>query len=146
MLQSKLGFPGGSDGKESACDAGDADLIPGLGGFPWRREWQPTPVEFHGQRSLAGYSPWGCQELDMTEWLTLSQCKLDGLVRKSLSKVETDKKESSKPSQEEYSQQGNSRCKCQERAWAVWGPGKAPVPPEQNLFSEADLERAKEDS
>ena len=67
MLQSKLGFPGGSDGKESACDAGDADLIPGLGGFPWRREWQPTPVEFHGQRSLAGYSPWGCQELDMTE-------------------------------------------------------------------------------
>ena len=67
MLQSKLGFPGGSDGKESACDAGDADLIPGLGGFPWRREWQPTQVEFHGQRSLAGYSPWGCQELDMTE-------------------------------------------------------------------------------
>ena len=67
MLQSKLGFPGGSDGKESACDAGDADLIPGLGGFPWRREWQPTLVEFLGQRSLAGYSPWGCQELDLTE-------------------------------------------------------------------------------
>ena len=29
------------------------------------------PGEFHGQRSLAGYSPWGCRELDMTEWLTL---------------------------------------------------------------------------
>ena len=32
------------------------------------KEWQPTPVflpgEFHGQRSLAGYSPWGCKELD----------------------------------------------------------------------------------
>ena len=31
--------------------------------IPWRRKWQPTPVflpgEFHGQRSLAGYSPWG---------------------------------------------------------------------------------------
>ena len=31
--------------------------------IPWRREWQPTPVflpgEFHGQRSLMGYSPWG---------------------------------------------------------------------------------------
>ena len=31
--------------------------------IPWRREWQPTPVllpgEFHGQRSLVGYSPWG---------------------------------------------------------------------------------------
>ena len=42
--------------------------------YLWRREWQPTPVflsgEFQGQRSLAGYSPWGCKELDMTEWLT----------------------------------------------------------------------------
>ena len=33
---------------------------PWVGKIPWRREWQPTPVgEFHGQRSLAGYSPWG---------------------------------------------------------------------------------------
>ena len=39
--------------------------------IPWRREWLPTPVflpgEFIGQRSLAGYSPWGCKELDTTE-------------------------------------------------------------------------------
>ena len=39
-----------------------------------RREWQPTPVflpgEFHGQRSLAGYSPWGCKESDTAERLT----------------------------------------------------------------------------
>ena len=39
----------------------------------WRREWQPTPVflpgEFHGQRSLAGYSPQGHKESDMTERL-----------------------------------------------------------------------------
>ena len=39
--------------------------------YVWRRKWQPTP-EFlpeksHGQRSLAGYSPWGHKELDMTE-------------------------------------------------------------------------------
>ena len=38
---------------------------------PWRREWLPTPVflpgEFHGQRSLAGYSPWGRKVLDTTE-------------------------------------------------------------------------------
>ena len=38
---------------------------------PWRREWEPTPVflpgESHGQRSLAGYSPWGFKELDTTE-------------------------------------------------------------------------------
>ena len=36
----------------------------------WRREWQPTPVflpgEFHGQRSLVGYSPWSGKELYMT--------------------------------------------------------------------------------
>ena len=42
---------------------------------PWRREWQPTLVfllgEFHGQRSLAGYSPWGHKESDTTEELTL---------------------------------------------------------------------------
>ena len=39
--------------------------------IPWRREWQPTLAvllgESHGQRSLEGYSPWGCKELDMTE-------------------------------------------------------------------------------
>ena len=39
--------------------------------IPWRRKWQPTPVflpgEFHGQRSLAGCSPWGHKESDMTE-------------------------------------------------------------------------------
>ena len=37
----------------------------------WRRQWQPTPVflpgEICGQRSLAGYSPWGCKESDTTE-------------------------------------------------------------------------------
>ena len=40
----------------------------------WRRKWQATqvflPGESHGQRSLVGYSPWGCKELDTTEWLT----------------------------------------------------------------------------
>ena len=43
--------------------------------IPWRRAWQPTPVflpgEFHGQRSLAGYNPWGFKESDMTERLSL---------------------------------------------------------------------------
>ena len=41
--------------------------------IPWRRAWQTTPVllpgESHGQKSLAGYSPWGHKELDMTEQL-----------------------------------------------------------------------------
>ena len=44
--------------------------------IPWRREWLLTliflPGEFHGQRSLAGYSPWSCKELDTTVQLTLS--------------------------------------------------------------------------
>ena len=66
-----LGFPGGSEVKGPACNAGDLGSIPGLERFPWRREWQPTPVflpgEFHRQRNLAGYSLWGCQELDMTD-------------------------------------------------------------------------------
>ena len=40
---------------------------PWVGKIPWRRKWQPTPVfllgEFHGQRSLAGYSPWGRKDM-----------------------------------------------------------------------------------
>ena len=62
-----MGFPGGSDSKESACSAGDRGLIPGSDPWVrkilWRKKWLHTPVfllrEFHGQRSLEGYSPWG---------------------------------------------------------------------------------------
>ena len=60
-----LGFPCGSAGRESACNAGDLVLIL-VGKIPWRRERLPTPVfwpgEFHGL-----YSPWGCKDSDMTE-------------------------------------------------------------------------------
>jgi len=42
-----------------------------VGKMPRRRAWPPTPVflpgESHGQRSLVGYSPWGCKESDTTE-------------------------------------------------------------------------------
>ena len=66
-----MGFPGGSDGKESACNVGFVGLIPGSGKIPWRREWLPTPVflpgEFHGQRSLGAYGPQGRKESDTTE-------------------------------------------------------------------------------
>ena len=52
-------------------------FCPWAGKIPWRRKWQPTPVflpgEFHGQKSLAGYSLWGRKELDMTEG-TLHVC------------------------------------------------------------------------
>ena len=60
------------DGKEYACNAGELSSIHGK--IPWRREWLPTPVflpgQFHGQRSLVGYSPWGHKELDTAERLT----------------------------------------------------------------------------
>ena len=49
----------------------ETQVDPWVGKIPWRRKWQPTPVflpgEFHGQRTLAGYSPWGRKESDMTE-------------------------------------------------------------------------------
>ena len=60
------GFPG-SPTEDSACKAEDPGSIPGFGRLPWRRKWLPTPVflpgEFHRQRSLVGYSPWGHKEL-----------------------------------------------------------------------------------
>ena len=50
---------------------------PQTGKIPWRRKWQLTPVFYlentHGPRSLAGYSPGGCKELDMTEYLSTAQ-------------------------------------------------------------------------
>ena len=62
------GFPGGSDGKESACSAGDSALIPGLGKFPWRWEWQPTPVRLPGEsRGLVGYRLWSLKMSDTIE-------------------------------------------------------------------------------
>ena len=58
---------------------------PWVGKIPWRRKWQPTsvfwPGEFHGQRSLAGYSPWRHNESDTTERPTLSlYCRKRGRV------------------------------------------------------------------
>ena len=72
-----LGFPGGSDGKGSTCSAGDLDSIPGLGRFPGGGHGNPLQYSClenrHGQRSLVGYSPWGCKESDTTERRTLSR-------------------------------------------------------------------------
>ena len=68
------GFLGGVSGKESACPYRRLKrhgFDPWVGKIPWRWKWQPTPVflprKFHGQRSLVGYSPWGCKKLDLTE-------------------------------------------------------------------------------
>ena len=61
VIYMHMGFSGYSDGKESACNVGDLGSVPGLGRFPV--EGMAThsiflPGEFHGQRTLAGYSPW----------------------------------------------------------------------------------------
>ena len=71
-----LSFPGGSQGKESACNAGDTGSVSGLGRSPAEGNGNPLQQSglenLHGQRSLAGYSLWGCKESDMTEQVTLS--------------------------------------------------------------------------
>ena len=68
-----LCFPGGSDGKVSACNVGGPGFDPWVGKIPWRRKWQPIlvllPGKSHGQRSLVAYSPWHCKESDMTKRL-----------------------------------------------------------------------------
>ena len=71
FMQKRGGFLGGAVVKNPPATAGDVGSTPGLGREPWRRKWQPTPVSLpgksHGQRSPAGYSPWGHKELNMTE-------------------------------------------------------------------------------
>ena len=69
-----LGFVGGAVGKELSCQCRRLQrsrFNSWVGKIPWSRKWQLTPVflaeEFHGQRRLASYSPWGHKELDMNE-------------------------------------------------------------------------------
>ena len=74
-----MGFPGSSDGKESACNAGNL-------GFP--REGHGDPLQYfclenpHGQKRLASYSLWGRKDSDMTEQLSTAHKKL--LIQKDI--------------------------------------------------------------
>ena len=66
LLRSHLGFPGGSAGKESACNAGDLGSIPGWGRSPGERT--VYPLWYSGlDDSMVWRSPWSFKELDMTE-------------------------------------------------------------------------------
>ena len=71
----KLGFPGGSAGKESALNAGDPGLIPGSGRTPGGGHGNPFQYSClenpHRQRGLMGCSSWSHKESDTTEQLTL---------------------------------------------------------------------------
>ena len=67
-----MGFPGGSVIKNSPARRHKRyGFDPRIRKIPWRRARQPTlvflPGESHGQRKLAGYSPWGCKESNTTE-------------------------------------------------------------------------------
>ena len=77
MVVGSLGYPGGSDGEESACSAGDLVSIPGLGRSPGGGHGNPLQYSClenpHGQRSLEGYSPWGRKESDTTGRLSAAQ-------------------------------------------------------------------------
>ena len=72
-----MGFPGGSESKEFGHNVGDLGLISGFERDPRRRHGNPlqySGLEYpHGQRSLVGYNPWGCKELDMTEQLNWTE-------------------------------------------------------------------------
>ena len=62
-----MGFPGGSHGEESAYNAGDPGLVPGLGRIPWRRKRLPTPVflpgKSHGRKEPGRLQSMGLQRV-----------------------------------------------------------------------------------
>ena len=74
VISSLLGLPWRLSSKEFACQCRRRGFDPWVRKILWRRKWQLVPVflpgKSHGQRSLAGYSPRGCKELDMTEQLS----------------------------------------------------------------------------
>ena len=88
-----LGLCGLLRGKESAYQSKRGRFNPWVRKIPWRRKWQPTqlclPGESHGQRRLAGNSPWGLKESDVTEYThTLAQAA--NYIRKKEKKDSSD--------------------------------------------------------
>ena len=73
------GFPSDSELKNLPAkeEMQETGFDPWVRKIPWRRKWQPIPIfllgESHGQRSLAGYSPWGLKESNRTEQLSVLQ-------------------------------------------------------------------------
>ena len=70
LLNVNFVLPRWHSGEESACRCRRSRFDPWVRKIPWSRKWQPTPVflpgKFHEQRTLVGYSPWGCKESDTT--------------------------------------------------------------------------------
>ena len=80
-----MGFPGGSDGKESTGNARDLGSIHGLRKFPGGGHGNPLQHSClknpHGQKSLVGCSPWGHTESDATEWLSSRNSMRENTMR-----------------------------------------------------------------
>ena len=80
LSKSWMELLGGSDGKESACNAGELGSIPGLGRFPGGGNGNPTPIllpgESHRQRSLEGYTVHGVTK----SWTQLNNVTLLSLT------------------------------------------------------------------
>ena len=93
VIPSEGCFHGGSADKASACSVGDLGSIPGLGRSPGGGNGNPLQYSclknFHGLRSLVGYSPWGHKELDTTEWLHFLFLKLEEIWKQKHSHVKT---------------------------------------------------------
>ena len=86
-----LGFPGGTDGKESIYNAGDLDLIPGLGrssgegnGSPLQYSCLENPMDggaWQATVHAVGCNPWGRKEWDTTERLSTAQSQTNTTIK-----------------------------------------------------------------
>ena len=123
-------FPGGARGKKPACQCRICkrrEFDPWVGKIPWRRAWQPTlvflPEESHGQRSLDGYSPWGCKELIMPtcSWTILKMVKV---VHCYVYFITIKKKKNCREKANELGFPGGSEVKAS--AWNEEEPGSIP--------------------
>ena len=80
-----FGLPSWLSGKGPTCQWRQCGFDPWVGKIPWRRKQQPTPVllpgKSHGQRSLVGYSPWGCRvRHDRATSLSFTEFKLSCVI------------------------------------------------------------------
>ena len=84
LLSPSWGFPGGSEGKESACSVGELGSIPGLGRSPGGGHGDLIPIFLPGEspwtEEPVGYSPWGRKESDRTEQLSMHISPSSSLV------------------------------------------------------------------
>ena len=101
-------FPGGSDGKESACNAGDLGSIPGSGRSPGGGHDNPLQYSIlenpRGQRSLAGHSSWGRKQSDICDWVTKDSSGLSSTLISGTKLIGRRRQDNKKATQAKHSQ------------------------------------------